>query len=117
MKTILVVDDERGVTELLADILGDEGYRVITALDGAEGLRLAEARQPDLIISDVMMPKLDGRGLVHAIRAHPQLRDTPVVLMSAGYAERGELAGKISEFVPKPFSITQIIEVVADLLS
>lgn len=117
MKTILVVDDEQSVAELLVDVLSEEGYRVVMALDGVEGLAQARALRPDLVISDMMMPKLDGRGLVQALHSDAELRHTPVLLMSAGQAQRGELNNKTVAFIPKPFAIEQIVALVRQLLS
>src|SRR5690606_9580668 len=83
MQTVLVVDDELGILEALADLLREEGYRVLTAVHGREALeRMAELR-PDLVLTDWMMPVLDGPALVERIRTDPALRDIAVLGMSA----------------------------------
>ena len=69
MATVLIVEDEFFIAALLEMVLTDEGYRVLTAANGRQGLeRLAEGPRPDLVISDYMMPVLDGAGLLHAMR-------------------------------------------------
>jgi CheY-like chemotaxis protein len=66
---ILVVDDEAGVASLLAELLADEGYRTVTARDGTEALDAVRAQPPDLVITDWMMPNLNGAGLCAALGA------------------------------------------------
>ena len=84
MKTILVVDDEPTLLGVVTQALRDEEYHVVTARDGAEALEVADREHPDLILMDVMMPRLDGRDAVKRLREHDGLRGVPVVLMSAG---------------------------------
>lgn len=116
MATILVVDDEPTVAELLADLLGEEGHMVVTALNGAEGLQRARAIRPDLIFSDVMMPVLDGHALVRAIAADALLKTTPIVLMSAGPANLTTLAPPVVAFLSKPFQLEQVLNLLQRLL-
>ena len=115
MPTILVVEDEEPIAELLRAVLEDEGYRVITAADGREALeRLAEAR-PALVLSDVMMPHLDGRALARALQADPAHRVLPLVLLSALGA--ASVAGvPHAAFVAKPFEVDGLLATVARLL-
>lgn len=80
-RSVLVVDDERAIVELLIDFLSDEGYRVIGEFDGMAALQRVHDDAPDLILADIMMPRLDGLGLLGKIRAEHD--ETPVVLMSA----------------------------------
>jgi two-component system alkaline phosphatase synthesis response regulator PhoP len=110
-KTILVVDDERTICDLLADLFEDEGFDVRRAYDGSTALALAEHERPDLILSDVMMPGLDGVTLTRHLRDRG-LR-TPVVLMSAVYAD---IDLPHVRFVPKPFDVDDILAVVERLL-
>jgi CheY-like chemotaxis protein len=115
--TILVVDDEFGIGELLEALLLDEGHRVITAMNGRHALeRMAEAR-PDLVISDLMMPVMDGGALRQAMLNNPALRDIPFMLMCA-VPEAG-IANRISHydaFLRKPFKLAEITKLVAELL-
>ena len=115
MPTILVVEDEEPIAELLRAVLEDEGYRVITAADGQEALvRLAEAR-PALVLSDVMMPHLDGRALARALHADTALRAIPLVLLSALGA--ASVAGvPHAAFVAKPFELDGLLATIAGLL-
>ncbi|MEA2524372.1 MAG: two-component system, OmpR family, response regulator MprA [Thermomicrobiales bacterium] len=108
---ILVVDDERPICDLLAELLEDEGYRVVRAYDGVAALAAAERQRPDLVLSDVMMPGLDGVSLVRCLR-NRGVR-APAVLMSAVYAD---VDLPHVRFVPKPFDVDDILAVVARLL-
>jgi diguanylate cyclase (GGDEF)-like protein len=83
---VLVVDDEPDKRQLLAYALGQEGYEVTTASDGVEGLTAAEVRQPDLIVTDVMMPRMDGYEMVRRLRSNPLTRFIPVIIQSAARA-------------------------------
>ena len=88
---VLVVDDEPDKRQLLAFALEMEGYIVSTAEDGEKGLAAVEAQQPDLIITDVMMPKMDGYEMVRRIRSNPQTRFIPVIIQSAARAEAQDI--------------------------
>ena len=106
-RTILVVDDEPRVADLVAELLADEGYRVRLARDGMAALDEVARDPPDLVVSDVMMPRLDGLTLTQRLRA--QGSGVPVVLMSAVYADV-DIPGV--RFVPKPFDIAEVVAVV-----
>jgi two-component system alkaline phosphatase synthesis response regulator PhoP len=81
--TILVADDEEDVRELVTYRLSRSGYQVIGAADGEEAFELAAQREPDLMVLDVMMPKLDGYELTRRVRAEAALRSIPVILLTA----------------------------------
>ena len=83
MAVVLVVDDEVGIAHLLSDVLSDEGHRVILAANGHEGLKRAEEERPDLVITDFMMPVMDGAQLIKALRDHRDLKRVPIYLMSS----------------------------------
>ena len=83
MAVVLVVDDEVGIANLLADVLSDEGHRVMVAANGHEALKRAEEERPDLVITDFMMPVMDGAQLMKAMADHTDLKDVPVFLMSS----------------------------------
>src|SRR5207249_4315699 len=85
-ETILVADDNPDVREYVRGALRDY-YRVILASDGEDGLRKAREAIPDLIISDVMMPRLDGQDLCRAVKAEPRLAGVPVILLTARASE------------------------------
>lgn len=117
MKTVLVIDDEFAIAELLEAVLAEHGYRVVTAANGRQGLdRLAELR-PDLVLVDFMMPILDGPGMVRAMREDPTLRSVPIIVMSAvaEAAARDRLDG-YAAFVQKPFRIARILQLAVSLI-
>jgi CheY-like chemotaxis protein len=119
MATVLIVEDEFAIADLLEMALNDEGYRVLRAANGRQGIeRLAEGPRPDLVISDYMMPILDGAGLLQAMRGIEAQRDIPCILMSsmpeANVRER--IAG-YAAFVRKPFQLAAVVQLVASVLS
>ena len=83
--TVLVVDDDEGVTQTFARMLRFEGYQVRTAITAEEGLIEAEQRHPDAIILDLRMPLVDGLGFLRRLRAHDDQRDTPVAIVTGDY--------------------------------
>jgi CheY-like chemotaxis protein len=83
----LIVDDETDKRLLLAFALENEGYEVFTAEDGVVGLAAVEAHQPDLVVTDVMMPRMDGFEMMRRLRSNPQTRFIPVIIQSAARAE------------------------------
>jgi CheY-like chemotaxis protein len=117
MRTVLVVDDEFGISEVLTEILGDAGYHVLTAIHGRQALeRIAETR-PDVILLDFMMPVLNGAETLAALAADPAYRDIPVVLMSSlPEASIAEQASGYSAFLRKPFRVAIVLEAIARLL-
>jgi CheY-like chemotaxis protein len=118
MKTILVIDDEYALVESLTDFLEEEGYRVVSAANGKDGLARVVKENPDLIITDFMMPIADGLELVRGVRALPTFRAVPVVMMSAS-----DMAGmltnrrlKLSAFLYKPFQADELLSTVQRLI-
>ena len=110
-QTVLVVDDEPTIVDLVAEVLADEGYRVRRAHDGAEALDLIDRDPPDALVTDVMMPRLDGVTLVGRLRERSLA--IPVVLMSAVYAG-ADLPGVA--FLAKPFDLERLLGVLAGVL-
>ena len=109
MNTILVVDDEPAILELLLMLLDDEGYHAVSAGDGAAALDHLAGTAVALVITDVMMPHMDGVGLIRAMRARVSLRDVPVILLSA--ATRPCLDGlSPCVFLPKPFEVATLLD-------
>ncbi|MBW3633022.1 MAG: response regulator [Chloroflexi bacterium] len=106
--TVLVVDDEPAIREVVACMLEDEGYAVRQATDGLEALQEMEAEEIDLVLSDVKMPGLDGAGLVQGLRRRRLA--VPVVLMSA-VSTGVDLPGV--PFLPKPFESERLLSTVA----
>lgn len=112
---ILVLDDEAAIAELARSLLEEEGYRVILAPNGREGLRLLREERPDLVISDVMMPLMDGRAFARTMHADPAHAHLPLILMSA--AGEGIVDGvPHTAFLAKPFDLVTLIELATGLL-
>ena len=107
-RRILIVDDEPAIVELLALLLEEEGYVVLRAYDGEQGLRVAKGERPDLVISDVSMPRLTGLDLLRALRANGS-RETPVILMSAVVRD---VPADNCVFLPKPFDLDRMLSLV-----
>jgi CheY-like chemotaxis protein len=110
--TVLVVDDDRDIRETLKDILEEAGYQVHTASDGAAALEaLSRLPRPRLILLDMMMPILDGRGFLERSRAAGLLAGIPVVILSAQHAT--ELPPGASAWVKKPMDLDTLLAAVA----
>jgi DNA-binding response OmpR family regulator len=107
-KTILVVDDEKRLRDLIQAYLTQEGFRVVTAADGQEALFVARREKPDLILLDLMMPEMGG---YEFLRAHSKERDTPVVILTAKLEENDKVLGLelgADDYVTKPFSMREL---------
>lgn len=118
MRNVLVVDDEFGVAEVLEAILQDEGYRVVTAINGRQGLERAAETLPDLIMLDLMMPIMGGAAMLQALRADPRFRHVPVILMSSlDEATANESCSGFQAFLRKPFRIAEMLPVLERLIS
>jgi PAS domain S-box-containing protein len=116
---VLVVDDNADLRDYMKRILSAAGHRVEVAVDGQAALDAARATQPEIIVSDVMMPRLDGFGLLRELRADAQLRDTPVLLLSARAGEEARVGGLESgadDYLTKPFSARELLARVASNL-
>jgi CheY-like chemotaxis protein len=115
MTRLLVVDDELSIVEALQDILSLEGYEVMTAYNGAEGLRRLEEQRPDLVLLDLMMPVMDGREMLRRVREDPRLKELPVVIMSAGSIPDTERRAA-SATLAKPFDLEHLLRTIAQHL-
>lgn len=112
MPTILVVDDEEPVVDLLTDMLHDQGYTVLSAHNGRAALQRIEEQKPDLVISDVMMPFVDGIKLSRTLRQTHDAKELPIILMSAAMPPDLAACGA-NAFLGKPFDIDRIDLLVA----
>jgi CheY-like chemotaxis protein len=119
MAIVLVVDDDPNISQLLCDVIADLGHTPLTAPHGRAALALARAHRPDLILSDVMMPVMDGYALVQAIRADPALAATRLYLMSAATGSVPKAVGlpAVTGFIAKPFELTQLERLLQSLLA
>lgn len=118
-QTVLIVEDEFAIAELLEMALTDGGYRVVLAANGRQALEhLSEGPPPDLVISDFMMPVLDGAGFIQAMREIEPQRDIPYIIMSSvpEAAVRAQIDG-YAGFIRKPFMIAALVRLVATVLA
>ena len=109
MTKILVIDDEKAIVDILKFNLQREGYDVITAFNGEEGLQIFEKEKPDLVLLDIMMPKVDGLQVCKIIR---NKYDTPIIMLTARAEEVDKVLGLelgADDFVTKPFSIRELM--------
>lgn len=114
MKKILIIDDEIKLREALVELFSFIGYQIFEAQDGQEGLEKVTIHQPDLILCDVMMPKLDGYGFLK-IHLNSINATIPVVLLTAKTEENDVLIGKklgAKEYIKKPFSFQELKKIV-----
>jgi DNA-binding response OmpR family regulator len=111
---ILVVDDEKMVRDTLGQVLADEGYVVDVAIDGADALDRVHAARPDAILLDLMMPGMNGRQFLQALRDEPAYALVPVLIMTAVHGLEVNLASiGASEVVEKPFNVDELLNKVA----
>jgi CheY-like chemotaxis protein len=108
-ETILVVDDEPAIVDLLCDVLDEAGYRAVAAHDGAEGLAAAQQLDPDVVLSDVAMPEMNGLDLADRLVA----MGVPVVLMSAAVTPPADPS---IPFLAKPFEVDDVLDAVAAVM-
>jgi two-component system, cell cycle sensor histidine kinase and response regulator CckA len=120
MPTVLVVEDRPTDRELLVSLLDGSGYDLLEAETAAEALRLSREAKPDLVIADMLVPEMDGLDLARAVRADPELADTPIILYTAARElwelERLARAAGVSLVLPKPTDPKEILRAVTSLL-
>jgi len=117
--TVLVVDDDPTFCVIMCEILKMYNARVFTAYSAEEAIAVLEATAPDLILTDVMMPEVDGLTFVRRIRAEQPYARVPVIVVSAGVSSREQAAALqagADSFLPKPFSLKDLREAVGTLL-
>lgn len=107
MATVLIVEDEEPVRELVALVLRDAGHHTVQAIHGGQALELVANEHPDLVISDVMMPVLGGAELCRRLKAGPKTRAIPVILMSSAGWAVADGAGS-DAFLAKPFELDEL---------
>lgn len=112
---ILVADDEPPILRLMEFILAREGHQMLVAVNGEEALAQVAEHKPDLILLDIMMPRVDGYEVVRRLRADPDLSSIPIIMLSAkaqdADVQKGVDVG-VNEYVTKPFSPPHLVEVV-----
>lgn len=118
-KKILIVDDEEKIRKVLRIHLGKAGYEVLEAEDGFEALKRIEEGLPDLVITDIMMPKLDGLELGKAIRYRSETKEIPFIIISAKTDQETLVKAKelnAAKFFAKPFKMAKLIESINQIL-
>lgn len=116
--TILIVEDDRDIRDVLAEILAEEGYRVLVAEDGLEGLkRLSEGPRPQLILLDLMMPRMDGYQFREEQRKNPSWAGIPLVLLTAGVESSDKITALGAlDVVRKPVKIDFLLDLIGGVL-
>jgi PAS domain S-box-containing protein len=112
LRRVLIADDNLDMRTYLQKLLQAAGFEIEAVADGAQALAAAQARKPDLVLSDVMMPKIDGFGLLAALRNNSELRDVPVLLLSARAGEEAKVEGfaaGANDYLVKPFSARELV--------
>ena len=117
---LLVVEDIPDILKLLEATLTFKGHRVVTARNGEEALEAMERERPALVITDILMPKMDGFSLVHRLRINPETRDIPVVFLSATYVAPEDKAFAltigVTRFIEKPVALNEFVPIIEKLL-
>lgn len=111
-RSILIVEDEKEIRDLLAHYLRKEGFQPLVACDGEEGMAKARAEKPDLILLDILLPKMDGLELLRKIRADRGIAHTPVAMLTAKGYETDRIVGLelgADDYIPKPFSPREVV--------
>jgi DNA-binding response OmpR family regulator len=117
---LLIVEDVPDILRLLEETLKFKGYNAVTARNGQEALDLIQRERPALVITDIMMPKLDGFGLVHRLRLNRETRDLPVIFLTATYVALEDKAFAlnigVTRFIEKPVNFEKFLETIDQLL-
>jgi two-component system, cell cycle response regulator len=114
--TILIVDDEPMTLEVLVELFSDAGYNTLSATHGAHAIVLLETTQPDLILTDLVMPIMDGIELCRVVSANPQTSTIPIVVLSALSDLRERIDVPIAGFFSKPIEFNRLLSHVSALL-
>lgn len=119
-KRILVVDDEMYIVNILDFTLAGEGWEVISASNGEDALRTLLKFEPDLVVLDVMMPRIDGVEVCRAIKAREESAETPVIMLTAKDRDKDKesaLEAGADLYLTKPFSPSRLVEEIRNLLN
>ena len=113
-RTVLIVEDEQHILDLLQNILEDAGYAVLIARDGLSALPIVYEQRPDLVLTDLMMPRMDGEALCERLRGDPSTAQLPIVGMSAGVESAA--GARFTGFLKKPFDLDDVLRCVHQTL-
>ena len=118
---VLIVEDVPDILKLLQATLTFTGYRVVTSVNGQDALEVIQRERPALVITDIMMPRLDGFGLVHRLRINPETREIPVIFLTATYVALEDKAFALNigatRFIEKPVNFDRFLETVEELMT
>jgi DNA-binding response OmpR family regulator len=118
---VLIVEDVPDILKLLQATLTFKGYRVVTSVNGQDALEAIQRERPALVITDIMMPRLDGFGLVHRLRINPETREIPVIFLTATYVALEDKAFALNigatRFIEKPVNFERFLETVDELMT
>lgn len=112
-KLVLTVDDSRTMRDMLHLALSEAGYRVIQAVDGLDGLEVLEGEQPDIIVTDINMPRMDGFGFIEGVRKHGKHRATPILVLtteSDGEKKMRARQAGATGWIVKPFNPAKLVD-------
>lgn len=113
VKKVLIVDDEQDIVETLKFMLEVEGIECITAYDGEEALNIAKSEKPDLMILDVMLPKINGYKICRLLKFDAKYKNIPILMITARSQEEDKAIGEetgADEYITKPFDINEVVE-------
>ena len=113
MKKILIVDDEKDIVETLSFMLKTKGFECICAYDGEEGLSLAKNSNPDLVILDVMMPKINGYKICRLLKFDNKYKKIPIIMITARSQDEDKIIGEetgADEYITKMFELSDVLE-------
>ncbi len=120
MKKILFVEDEMALQKTFKDILNEEGYEMLSAFDGEIGLRLSKEKKPDLILLDLILPKIDGFEFLEKLKADPETKDIPVIILTnlerTEDIERALELGATTYLVKANYTLKEVVEKVKKAL-
>jgi len=119
-KTVLIVDDEQDIVETLRFMLETEGINCLTAHDGEEALNKAKNEKPDLIILDVMLPKINGYKVSRLLKFDRKYKDIPILMVTARSQDEDKIIGQdtgADEYITKPFDLDNVINMVKKYLN
>ena len=120
MKKILIVDDKLEVVELVTATLEGEGYQIISASDGREALEKIGKEKPDLVLLDIVMPKMDGLEALSQLKKDPVLKEIPIIMLTAKGQKSDQEKGKelgATGYIIKPFSPSALLKRIEEILA
>ena len=120
MKKILIADDRPEVVELVRVILEGEDYEIVDASDGKEALKKVRLEKPDLVLLDVVMPKMDGFEVCRKLKKDPQTKEIPIIMLTAKAQEVDKEKGRevgASDYITKPFSPSALLTKIEEILA